>query len=304
MKIIDRIMISIMSISAIFLIIIGGKYINTMSNAQSHFRSYEIKSCTINTSLGQVSYIDEGRGPVILSCHGLCGGYDQAYDTLCDKTDKYRILAPSRFGYPGSDMPKNHSIDSQVQAFSEMLDQLNIKKVYVLGTSAGGATAIKFALTHPERTKGLILFCSMFPPMEAPKIKSPIINLHAPTFSDFPIWLMGPILKPFLGINDDSLQSIMPLSYRYDGIACDLNVSINDMKNNYNQYDLTTLKVPTLIIHAKDDKLTDYNSAAFWARKIPNCTFISLKDGGHIAAGNSKETNEALYEFIKKHLSR
>ena len=59
-----------------------------------------------------MSYIDEGDGEVIISCHGICGGYDQVYDTLADKTDTYRILAPSRFGYPGSDNDRDegHSI--------------------------------------------------------------------------------------------------------------------------------------------------------------------------------------------------
>ena len=102
-----------------------------------------------DTSYGKMSYIDEGTGEVILICHGICGGYDQAYDTLAKVEHNYRILAPSRFGYPGSDMPENATIEMQVETFKELLDQLGIDKTYVLGTSAG-ALVIQH-LRHQKR---------------------------------------------------------------------------------------------------------------------------------------------------------
>ena len=48
----------------------------------------------------------------------------------------------------------------QAAALLELLDTLNIEKVYVLGASAGGTPAIRFALDDPERTAGLILLSS------------------------------------------------------------------------------------------------------------------------------------------------
>ena len=50
----------------------------------------------------------------------------------------------------------------------ELLDRLGINEVYVLSTSAGGSVAIRFALDYPERTKGLILYCSAMPLTEKP----------------------------------------------------------------------------------------------------------------------------------------
>lgn len=48
----------------------------------------------------------------------------------------------------------------QSTALIELLDTLNIEKVYVLGASAGGTPAIRFALDDPERASGLILLSS------------------------------------------------------------------------------------------------------------------------------------------------
>lgn len=155
-----KVMLNILVVFLIAVIVTTVCFWRTEKTAKERFAWYEAKAESVETSYGRVTYIDEGEGEVILSCHGLCGGYDQAYDTLKDERDNYRVIAPSRFGYPGSDAPENPSVENQVEAFVELLDTLEIDQVYVLATSAGGATAIKFALMHPEKNKGIdfILF--------------------------------------------------------------------------------------------------------------------------------------------------
>jgi len=52
------------------------------------------------------------------------------------------------------------------------------------------------------------------------------------------------------------------------------------------------------MVYAEDDKLADYNKATLWSEKIPNCTFVSCKTGGHLMTGNSGKINEAFNNFI------
>ena len=159
----EMIKLIIFAILIIGVLIIAIRFSQVERKAKERFAWYEAKAESVETSYGTITYIDEGEGEPVLSCHGICGGYDQAYDTLGDVTDIYRVIAPSRFGYTGSDAPENPSVENQVEAFVELLDSLEIQQTYVLATSAGGATAIKFAMMHPERTKGLILYCSGYP---------------------------------------------------------------------------------------------------------------------------------------------
>lgn len=56
--------------------------------------------------------------------------------------------------------PRQGGRQEQAAALLELLDTLNIEKVYVLGASAGGTPAIRFALDYPERASGLILLSS------------------------------------------------------------------------------------------------------------------------------------------------
>jgi len=293
-----KFMIIVSGILLVLVVTIAIKYNIALKKASERFETYQNKSETVETSYGKVTYIDEGEGEVILSCHGICGGYDQAYDTLSDKTDHYRVIAPSRFGYPGSNVPDDPSIDNQVETFVQLLDSLNIDKVYVLGTSAGGASAIKFALLHPERTKGLILYCSGYPAIEKPDKETTYVGPPSAICYDFPMWFFSPLFRPLMGMDSDTIGLIMPLSERHDGIVLDAKIANTDMDNHYEEYDMSNLSVPVLIVHAEDDKIADYKKAALWAEKIPTCTFVSCKTGGHLMTGNSSQINEAFNSFI------
>lgn len=274
------------------------KFNIALKKATERFETYQKKAESVETSYGKITFINEGDGEAILVCHGICGGYDQAYDTLSEKTEDYRVIAPSRFGYPGSDIPENPSVDNQVEAFVELLDSLDTDKVYVLGTSAGGATAIKFALLHPERTKGLILFCSGYPAIEKPDKEATYVGPPSVICYDFPMWFFSPLFEPLMGMDSEAIGLIMPLTERHDGIILDAKISNTDMDNHYGEYDMSKLSVPVLSVHAEDDKLADYNKASLWSEKIPNCTFVSFKTGGHLMTGNSEKINEAFNRFI------
>lgn len=98
---------------------------------------------TAKLSYGEMTYVDHipktnaGDGNVILSIHGMFGGYDQAYDTCRDFESNYRMIAPSRFGYLGSDVMENGTPAMIAAAYVALLNNLGIEKVYSLATSAG-----------------------------------------------------------------------------------------------------------------------------------------------------------------------
>lgn len=284
----------------VIVVIVLLKFKGAVNSSRERLAFYEKKVKSCDTTYGKLTYIDEGEGEVILSCHGICGGYDQAYDTLADKTKNYRILAPSRFGYMGSDMPENATITDQVEAFVELLDYLNIDKAYVLATSAGGTAAIRFALTHPERTKGLILYCSGYPAMEEAAKKSTYAGPPEFLCQDFMMWFFSPLFGPLMGMDSKTVLTIMPLMERREGIVFDAKVTNTDMINNYTEYDMSKLIVPVLMLHSKDDKMADYKIAEQWSNRIPDCTFLSFETGGHLMEGNSEQINAAFEKFTSR----
>ena len=269
--------------------------------AMDRFAVYEAKAKSINSSYGMISYIDEGEGEVFLVWHGITGGYDQGFDVLSGRTDDYRIIAPSRFGYPGSDMPENATVDMQVEAFVELLDELGIEKTFVTATSAGGTIAQRFALLHPERCKGLILYCSGYPAAEKPTEPSSGMSGPPAAFcNDLAMWLISPFFKPLMGMDRDIITQIMPMKERKAGIVFDGDVVNRDHTDNYDNYDLRNIKVPVLIIHSEDDKLANPEKAKYWSNEIPGCSSVFFSGGGHLMSGNSEEIDHVLDEFVEE----
>ena len=158
----------VLLVLVIYFIVQGIRCSMAVKESKSRLATYNAR--TIALSYGDMTYVDSGEGEVILSVHGIFGGYDQAYDTCKDFCSDYRIIAPSRFGYLGSDVSGDGTPAKQAEAYVELLDKLGIDKVYLLATSAGGSIAIRFALDYPERTRGLILYCSAMPLVENRKI--------------------------------------------------------------------------------------------------------------------------------------
>lgn len=280
-----------------YLIIQGIRY--RLAVQEGKIRLDEYGAENIELSYGNMSYMDRGEGDVILSVHGIFGGYDQAYDTCADFASDYRILAPSRFGYLGSDVLGNGTPAEQAEAYAELLDRLGIDQVYVLSTSAGGSAAIRFALDYPDRTKGLILYCSAMPLAEKPTKYAEYAGPPEFLCSDYAMFLMSPLFGPLMGMNPSTIYSMMPVSERKAGVRLDAAITNPDMARNYESYDIENLQVPVLILHAKDDKLASYAAVSDALGRFPNCKCIFFETGGHLMAGHGEKVKKAVSEFIE-----
>lgn len=296
-----KIVMTVLCIVGIIVLALMIDFFAVRKTAMDRFFVYKAKANSINSSYGQISYIDEGEGEPFLVFHGITGGYDQGFDVLSGRTADYRVIAPSRFGYPGSDMPKDATLDMQVEAFIELLDVIGIEKTFVVATSAGGAVAQRFALMYPERCKGLVLYCSGYPAAEKPT--KPAEGMAGPPktiCNDFAMWMISPLFKPIMGMDRSVIKQIIPLKERRAGIVFDGDAVNKDHTDHYDNYDLKNIKVPVLIIHSEDDKLADSKKAKYWSKEIPDCTSVFFLGGGHLMTGNSEEINNVLDGFVEK----
>ena len=289
----------ILAVIAVYLLVQGIRCPIAVRAGRERLAAYEAKKVTL--SYGSMTYVDKGEGKGILSVHGIFGGYDQACDTCQEISADYRIIAPSRFGYLGSDVKGDGTPAEQAAAYAELLDELGLDKVYLLATSAGGTIAIRFALDYPQRTKGLICFCSAMPYTEQPEDYAKYAGPPAFLVNDFAMFAISPLFKPIMGMEPSAIYSMLPVSERREGVVLDAAVNNPDMARNFDRYDIESLQVPTLILHAKDDKLADYAQTEKAVPRFPNCTFLSFETGGHLMAGHSEEIRGAVAEFISSH---
>ena len=66
------------------------------------------------------------------------------------------------------------------------------------------------------------------------------------------------------------------------------------------KYCVEDLNVPSLVFQSEDDRLSDYDKAVAGAYRLPECTFVSFKNGGHLLEGHDNEIRAVVCEFCKK----
>lgn len=269
----------------------------SLEQANKNLEKYEPKIA--NLSYGKMEYLDKGEGEIILSNHGLFGGFDQGYENIANLSNNLRIIAPSRFGYLNSDIKGDGTPKEQAKAYVELLDYLNIDKVFIMGASAGGTLAIRFALDYPERCKGLILYSSAMP--EKSKVEKVNYKQGPPDVlvNNYPMYLLSPLFNKFMGMDKDIIKSMLPIDKKIIGIKLDSEVNNPDMAANFDDYNIESLKAPVLIMQAEDDKLTDVNKMVNVSSRFPNLTMKIFKSGGHMLRGNDAEVRKTVNVFIE-----
>ena len=272
----------------------------SIAQRKSKERLSSLNAKTLSCSYGKMTYIDEGKGEVILSIHGIFGGFDQAYETCKVFGEKYRILAPSRFGYLYSDIKGKGTPKEQAEAYLELINRKGIDKVFLLATSAGGTVAFRFALDYPERTKSLILFSSSLPYSEKPEKYPEYAGPPQFLCYDYAMFLISPLFQSIMGMDKSTIYGMLPIRERKKGVAIDAAITNIDMARNYDEYRIEDLKVPILILHSKDDKLASFESVKSVLHRFPRYQLVSFDKGGHLMVGHEKEVKEAVISFIER----
>ena len=267
------------------------------------------------SSYGDIEYRVSGTGPTVLVSHGITGGVDHA-EALVTKwknfqPDQYQFIFVSRFGYLRSDLPDGATARTQAAAYQELLDHLGVDRVFVVGNSAGGTSAMWFAIDYPRRTNGLILISSAVPGPE-PEYIPELVAKH-----DFVYWaavkaapdkLLGMLIpksviaqmseeqKDFAVKN--AFIASMPISERTDGIIFDSKVTLPSV----NKVPFEQIQTPTLIFQSTDDP-REAAGGKHLAQRIPDSTLIGLT-GGHFLLGHETEIQQATDEFIDRYQPR
>jgi len=277
-------------------------------------RAYERisgKSSVISSTFGDIEYREGGNvsGNPVLVVHGAGGGFDQGEliaQTVLD--DQFRWIIPSRFGYLGSELPASATWDDQADAYAYLLDHLEIDKAAVVAMSQGGPSALLIALNHPERVSSLTcLSCGVAASeSEFQSAANKKGNALKVIFTyNFPYWVISKLFKKqfmgTLGVNKEVvagltpgqiemvehfIDSMNPAAPRLAGAAFDNEATLPGDR-------ITSIKAPTLIIHAKDDLLQLYHNAEFAASAIPGSELMSYESGGHILMAVEQEAIRA-----------
>jgi pimeloyl-ACP methyl ester carboxylesterase len=281
------------------------RYRRDMNAARARLDAVE--RYVVSTQWGAVEYAERGCGDPVLVVPGIFQNCVAGLLCLRDPVPGRRFIAPSRFGYLGSSMPTNATPAGQADAFAALLDALDIGELDVIGISAGATSALQLALRHPERVKHLAVLVGNLPgsptaivqPSWMKRVDRQLAMWALRTFvPSTTARLVAAVPKGFAMTSEDRrivaefIDSLFPMSP--EGYNFDLFVSNADV----NDYDLESIRVPTLIVHTKDDQLCSHEASKRAAERIPGARFVSLESGGHLMLGQTKIARDELTGFF------
>jgi pimeloyl-ACP methyl ester carboxylesterase len=194
----------------------------------------------------------------------------------------------------GPDLP---GMDERMDDVRAVMDAQNVKRAAIFGISEGGSLATLFAASHPERSCALILygafakFSSWFPTKESLK------DLIRYVEKD---WGSGQSLPMFAPSKKDDL-AYQQWWGRFERLGASPGAVKALMRMN-SQIDtsniLSSVNVPTLVIHRNDDVAVNVEGGRYLANMIPDAKYVELPGADHLPwVGDNR--NQILDEIAK-----
>jgi pimeloyl-ACP methyl ester carboxylesterase len=259
-----------------------------------------------------------GKGPAIVSIHGLTANHT-CWQSLADiLTPEYRLIAYDLRGRGESDKPpKGYSLEIHAQDVNALLDRFGLKRAVIMGHSLGAKIALHFAVHYPRRVGKLILVDG------GHDIRAEVLDSIAPAVSrlgvEFPS--MDVFLQMLQGLPmfQGRWNEYLERYFRYDvevlpSGAVRSKVSkpaIEEEVANLVRERLWVLhhqvKCPTLILRSPDGLLTatdclmTQEEGEAMARAIPKARLVVVPKTNHytILLGKNPKTRQAIRRFLE-----
>jgi 2-hydroxy-6-oxonona-2,4-dienedioate hydrolase len=298
--------------------IVHGRYGDDLAAAAT--RAAE-GSSVVSTRCGPIEAQQAGQGIPLLVVHGSGGGHDQGMAWARPLVQQgARVIAVSRFGYLRTPRPADASPQAQADAHACLLDALGVPRAAVVGISAGGASALQMAIRHPARLRALVLVVPIAYKPGAVSDSAPPVSDEKDAMllrllgSDFLFWaalqvardsvmrhvLATPPELPAAATAEerarvnDLADRILPVSLRAEGLRDDTRLG-----KRLGPVALETVRVPTLVVSARDDGFGTYAAAEYTASRIPGATFIGFDSGGHLLVGHDAAVRAEVLRLLR-----
>ena len=258
-----------------------------------------------------MQYESYGSGFPLVVVHGGLGGGDGAAGMIkhhaLPMRDIYRAIFYDRRAAGQSESPPDgYGIPNQVEDLRALLIRLGVERAHVLGSSAGGPIAARFALDHPQMVDRLVLVNTMTYASEPERRarQQELDNLEANAAAQGNEAAVGQALEhrnP--GGRDNHPEEFDRLQaanlQRFEGILNSLRAYL-DIEDSIESR-LGTLAHPTLIVHGDADTRIPVECSYRLNELIPNSELHVIPGAGH---GLMTNVPELMRELVLEFLSR
>lgn len=195
---------------------------------------------------------DLGEGRPVLLLHGGAG--PASMTAIADHfAAGRRVLTPTHPGWDATPRPDWFAgVDALVETYLDLLDDLQLHDVLVLGSSFGGWLAAEMAIRDRGRRIGrLVLVGAIGPEVPGHEVRTPVQTPNTP------------------GPSPEAIRTMLA----YTGPA---------MADPKLLHRLGRVAVPTLAVWGEDDAVVTPDFGRAYAAAVPDARFEVIPDAGHL----------------------
>jgi pimeloyl-ACP methyl ester carboxylesterase len=266
-----------------------------------------IQFCTTPDGV-RLAYASTGEGyPLVRTAHWLSHVEHDLESPvyrhlLSDLSRRHRLVRYDHRGNGLSDRDVAEiSLATMVTDLETVVDAAGLERFALMGLSMGGPVSIAYAVRHPERLSHLVLFGTF----------------AKGTFTDAEVDAMATLMLQHWGRSNPAFRQMFTTSAMPDATS--------EESNWFNEQQLLTtsaenvvrilraiqvmdvtdllsdIRVPTLVLHVRDDGTIPLEAGRRMAARIPGARFVLLEGRNHMLLEHdpaSQRFKEELFAFL------
>jgi pimeloyl-ACP methyl ester carboxylesterase/DNA-binding SARP family transcriptional activator/class 3 adenylate cyclase/tetratricopeptide (TPR) repeat protein len=268
----------------------------------------DIRQCTTRDGV-QLAYAVSGKGPPLVRAAHWMSHVEQDWNSpvwghwLKGLSARHTLVRYDERGNGLSDWDvADLSFDSMVADLEDIVDAAGLRQFCLLGVSQSCAVSIAYAARHRERVTGLILYGGYAQGWRARGNEPEIRRREA----------MGTLIRDGWGQQDPVFRQLFT-SLFIPGASQEQMDWFNELQRQtvsphnaerfheaFGRIDVTALlpriAVPTLVVHARDDRVVPLEAGAALAQAIPGARMVVLDSANHILLDHEPAFRQFLDE--------
>jgi class 3 adenylate cyclase len=215
-----------------------------------------------------------------------------------------RVISFDRRGSGLSDpLSGAPTLEEQMDDVIAVMDAAGCERAAIAGTLEGGPMAVLFAATHPDRVSALVLYATFARATWAPGYEwawsAEERKLRMDQLLDHwgEGWVAGSVAPSLLSDPD-----FVEWAGRLERLAASPSTirRIFDLIGEFDVRDvLPSIRVPTLVMHRREDSFIKIEHSRFMAERIPGAKLVELEGGDNMfSIGDSEALLGEMEEFL------
>lgn len=246
---------------------------------------------------------DRGDGPPVVFSHGTLMDRTMFAPQVAALADEYRVVA-----YENRARTEHwvgpYDLDDLVEDAAALMDAKGIEECVLGGMSMGGFMALRFALEHPDRLRGLILVDSMAQAhtdeeREEYRGMLEMVEAAGRVPEDIAEAASGLLFGETTHVEHPDLVDAWVnrwLTYPPEAVVHELE-SWLDRPSLSDRLD--KIDVPVLVVHGEEDAALEIERAEPMVDGLPDARMARISNAGHSSNLERPEpVNEAIEEFL------